>query len=99
MKELIVTTALAVSLACPVAAAPNCASKEAMWEILAGRYQEIRRIGGHSGFNDILELWANEETGTWTVVKIRADGIHCIVDQGTLFYEFSPDATPEGDPA
>ncbi len=96
MKKVLIT-ALAVFLACPVYAAPGCVNKQSMYDILEGKYGEVRRIGGHSGFGDIFEFWANASTGTWTVVKIREDGMHCIVDQGNLFYEFTLE--PEGDPA
>ncbi|WP_299619268.1 S-adenosyl-L-homocysteine hydrolase [uncultured Tateyamaria sp.] len=29
------------------------------------------------------QLWASEATGTWTLVKYRADGTSCVVAQGT----------------
>lgn len=33
----------------------------------------------------ITEIWANEETGTWTILLLRPGGIACVVDGGEAF--------------
>jgi hypothetical protein len=84
MKYAIATALTLISG--PVFAQANCAAFEDVKDILSQKYGERRHIGAMNDRNLLVEIWGNEETGTWTAIIVRPDGIACIVDQGQQFY-------------
>lgn len=90
--------ALLAVLAGPVAAqAPQCAPHDRVIALLSGKYGEDRRSAGLAGAEGqaIMEIHANEETGTWTIIIIRPDGIACLVISGSHFHDVEP--MPKGE--
>ncbi len=85
--KLALTTVLAAFFAWPVDAAPNCASYATVTDILISKYSETPHFGGLSKFGDLFEFWANDATGSWSVIKKRPDGLSCIVDEGQMFQQ------------
>ena len=80
--KYIVTAAL---MALPMAASAqvNCANTEDVYSIVRDKYQESRVLSGFSLSEHVTELWINPESGSWTAIVTRSDGISCIADQGT----------------
>lgn len=96
MKFLPFATALALVGA--TAADAGCAPRQRIIAVLADKYSE-GRIGAGLAFDGVvLEVWANAETGTWTVTIMRPDGIMCAVASGTGWSSLI-ETVPEGDPA
>lgn len=52
---------------------------------LAAAFSERRVMAGLNGDGTILEILANAETGTWTALIVRPDGIACLVAAGEQF--------------
>ena len=75
----------------------GCAERGAIVERLARDYGESRQSIGLVGGRQVLEVFASEETGSWTILLTAPDGIACLVATGELFHRF--DSVPPGEPA
>ncbi len=90
MFKRLCSTALifgAAALAPPVAAQAQaqgvaCLPRDALVERLEGRYKESPAGGGLQNPQQLLEVWASEETGSFTVFVTRPNGVSCIVATG-----------------
>lgn len=89
MKKILLTsaTALTFALAGTVASAQgqNCARKEAVVERLTTKYGE--KLQAHKLTTDglVVEMYVNEESGSWTDVLDQANGFACLVAAGNGF--------------
>ncbi|MEQ9261519.1 MAG: hypothetical protein RIG84_20715 [Roseovarius sp.] len=92
--------ATAASLAAPALAQQNCAPREMVVARLAERYGESRQSMGLGANNAVMEVFASEETGTWTITVTTVHGLTCLVASGQA-YEGLAEALPEaeGNPA
>lgn len=96
MKILSSITALAVFLTVGAAsAAPECADTQDVYDILRQKFGETRVVGGISRNGYLLEVFANREAGSWTVVATVPDGQSCIIDEGGNFHQSAPEALGE----
>lgn len=91
MFKRLCSTALifgAAALAPPLAAQAQaqgvaCLPRDALVERLEGRYKESPPAGGGlQSPQQLLEVWASEETGSFTVFVTRPNGVSCIVATG-----------------
>lgn len=92
MKKII----LAACLATP-AAAQTCDDRDVVTGALAHRFGETQQGYGYAptsqgGF--VAEVYANPETGTWTILMTMDDGQMCLVMHGDRWR-----TAPTGDPA
>lgn len=79
------------ALALPAAAQPTkCYPVEAMMQHLQTRYGETSRGMGLAG-TVIVEVLANAETGTFTIVVHRPDGMSCPLADGENWQEPAQD--------
>lgn len=76
-------TAVLMSLPMAAIAQTNCASTDEVYSIVRDRYQESRVLSGFSLSGHVTEFWVNPDSGSWTAIVTRPDGISCIADQGT----------------
>ena len=88
MFKRIATAGLVLGLtaAAPPALASNCAPRDAVIERLSGKYSEKLTGGGLQGSASgqaLIEVWASDSTGTFTVIVTTAQGFSCIVAAGT----------------
>ena len=67
-----------------------CAPRDTLAERLESRFSESRTGAGLQNSQQLLEVWSSEDTGTWTVVITRADGVSCIVAAGTNWLDIEP---------
>ncbi len=82
---------LAALVACtPATAQMSCAPHDRIVAGLEQRYGEVRQ-GAGLRLGEMIELWASPE-GTWTLVAVRADGLACIVADGTDWMADAPEA-------
>jgi len=84
MKPMLFLASLAASLGGPVAAA-NCAPREVVVAQLAERYGESRQSMGLGTQGAVMEVFASEQTGTWTITVATAQGMTCLVASGQAF--------------
>jgi len=80
----------------PAGAQQACFDYDVARERLTGKYGEtIVAVRTSEDGSTGLELWANEETGTWTILAVPAgSGLACLVTSGK---DFVP--KPKGDPS
>lgn len=71
------------------------------WALVNSRlhalYGETRQAHGLMEDNTALVIMANEDTGTWSVLRLRADGVTCWVASGTDYQRFDLAPAPMGD--
>ena len=79
-----VLTAIAALLACPVMA-NNCAPHDQMVAVLASQYGETRVSAALDLNNFLIEVFANETSGTWTALLTTPDMEACIAAAGTNY--------------
>lgn len=70
-------------------ASPQCDSRDTVTALLADRYGETRRAIGIAGASAnasaVMELFASDTTGTWTITLTMADGQMCMMASGQGF--------------
>ncbi|MEM6481670.1 MAG: hypothetical protein AAF922_16685 [Pseudomonadota bacterium] len=70
--------------------ASNCANRDMVVERLKSKYHEELAAGGiqkASTTDAIVEVWASHETGTFTVLLTRPDGVTCVMATGTDWHQ------------
>jgi len=72
--------------------APCLPTLEAFAGALADRYGEVVQVGGVMPAGAPLLLFANPETGTWTIVVRSPDGRYCSPASGTYYRAVKPGA-------
>lgn len=87
---------LAILAASPAAAQQNCATRDAMLARLEGEYSETRQSLGIAANGALMETWANDETGTWTVTVSSPSGLMCMIASGESWVLAV--SKPKGDP-
>ncbi len=81
--RLAVTIGLAT--ATPIAEAQTrtaCAERDAVVARLADRYGETLQSIGLQSNSAVVEVYASADTGTWTILMTRPDGISCLIASG-----------------
>ena len=81
--------------------AQSCAPRDDVVKKLEESYSEQLAFGGlqkQRGSQAVMEVWANRETGSYTVLVTQPNGIACIVAVGTDFFEAIPKIKQDGDP-
>lgn len=97
MRNLIValiTTIFTPSTA--LAQGASCGDSAALFAGLSDRYGESIQSLGMTDAGVVVQMWANVETGTWTAVVMRPDGIACVVASGQGFERVDSAALPTG---
>ena len=79
--------------------APQCDSREAVTALLADRYNETRRAVGIAGQAAVMELYASDATGTWSITMTLPDGTMCLMASGSNYEAVSEELPAKGDPA
>jgi hypothetical protein len=79
--------------------APQCDSREAVTALLADRYGETRRSVGIAGQAAVMELYASEDTGTWSITMTLPDGMMCLMASGSNYEVVTEELPAKGDPA
>lgn len=86
----------AAALAPPVHAQPmTCLPRADLIEHLEGRYSEHLAGGGMQSPLQLLEIWASDQTGSFTVFVTRSDGLSCVIATGQNWQDTTP-TDPEG---
>ena len=81
--------AAAFALIAGPVAATQCGPPEVLTRVLGGTYGEYpvsRGLGSQQGNSVIMETWANPETGTWSIIVNRSDGVACLVASGEAWH-------------
>lgn len=90
--------AIAAGTSVQAQSGPNCAPREIVSERLANKYGETRKGMGLGSNNAVIEVWASDESGSWTITVTSADGMTCLVASGQAYETLAEMLPPEGDP-
>lgn len=63
----------------------NCGPRDLVVERLATGYGETRQSLGIGANNSMVEVYASEETGSWTILVTLPTGVSCLVASGESF--------------
>ena len=81
--------------------APQCDSRDRVLAQLADNYGETRQAfgvtGGAADDMAVMELYASDATGTWSVTVTLADGQMCLIASGAGFEALSEDQPAPGE--
>lgn len=95
--RILLLAALSAVFTIPAFAQERCGPRGAVIDALKGEYGErvlFRALSEHG----LLEFYANVETGTWTALMSRPEGVSCLMDAGEHFeFTDSDEITPPGE--
>lgn len=74
----------------------NCSDRDSVVSRLADGYGESRQSMGLGANNAVIEVYASEETGTWTITVTMPNGMTCLVASGQAYEELNEDLQPTG---
>lgn len=77
----------------------NCGPRELVVERLASAYGEQRRSIGMGANNQVMEVFASSETGSWTITVTLPTGMTCLIATGQSFESLAEAELPSTDPA
>ncbi|WP_442920375.1 hypothetical protein [Marinovum sp. 1_MG-2023] len=63
----------------------NCAPRPKVIARLAEKYGETRQSIGLGSQNAVVEVFASQETGSWTIIVTMANGVTCLLASGQAF--------------
>jgi hypothetical protein len=76
---------------------PLCDTRAMVTALLADSYGETRLAIGIAGDAAVMELFAAEATGTWSITLALPDGRMCLMASGTGFEALTESLPPPGD--
>lgn len=84
--------AAGITLIAGAADAANCAKRDSVVKRLATQYSEQLVVRGLQSKNALMEIFASEESGTFTVLITTPQGVSCVVSAGTdlMFRDLEP---------
>ncbi len=103
MKQMMISAAVIgsiLSASAPAAAqGRNCAPRDIVVERLASKYGESRQSMGLGANNAVIEVFASDASGTWTITVTSASGLTCLVASGQAYEELAEILPAEGNDA
>tara|TARA_R110002094_G_scaffold28845_5_gene41822 strand:+ start:293 stop:598 length:306 start_codon:yes stop_codon:yes gene_type:complete len=80
----------------PPAYAMTCMTRTDLVAKLTTAYAENLTARGLQNERSIVEVWASAETGSYTILLSRADGMSCVLSAGTHWLAESPVPAKKG---
>lgn len=77
----------------------NCGPRDVVVERLATGYGETRQSMGLGTNNQVIEVFASDESGSWTITVTMPSGVTCLVASGQAFEELAEALPAEGNDA
>ena len=74
--------ALATTTFDAAAQGASCAKRDMIVERLSTKYGETRQSAGLNQNNGMVEVFASDESGTWTILVTMPNGISCLMAAG-----------------
>lgn len=76
----------------------SCGPHDNVVDLLASSYGEARESLGIAANNAVIEVFANRETGTWTITITYPGGATCLMASGLSFETVPQAMIPPGEP-
>ena len=87
----------AAALAPPALAQSSaCMPRAALVQNLETKYGERLTGGGLKSAMQVVEVWSSDESGSFTVIVTRADGLACIIAAGKYWHNALRQKAPDG---
>lgn len=83
-------------LATQAHAAPQCGKRDMVVAQLTERFGETRRGMGIAANNSVMEMFASEASGSWTITVTMPDGVTCLVASGQGFETMAEELPAKG---
>lgn len=105
MKTLLLTLTSGLSflaLTAPQLAAQNarnCADRDQVIERLADKYGESRQALGLGAQGAMVEIFASDDSGSWTITMTMPNGATCLMATGQAFEKLAEVLPAKGDDA
>lgn len=77
----------------------NCAPRDMVVERLAEGFGETRQSVGLGANNAVVEVFASEVSGTWTITVTMPNGLTCLVASGQAYEELAEALPAKGNDA
>ncbi|MFU8778695.1 MAG: hypothetical protein ACNA7M_13660 [Roseovarius sp.] len=77
--------AVALSNAPAQAQSGQCAPRDMVVQRLADAYGETRQSMGIGANNMVVEVFASDTSGSWTITVTGSDGVTCLVASGAAY--------------
>lgn len=90
----LVAAGLALYSTAATAQGRNCAPRDVVVKRLAEKYGESRQSIGVGGEGMVMETFASNESGSWTITVTMPNGMTCLMASGQS-YEALAEALPE----
>ncbi|WP_170327180.1 hypothetical protein [Ruegeria arenilitoris] len=74
--------------------ARTCAPREDVVKRLAETYGETRRGIGIARQGAVMEVYASDQTGSWTITVTLPDGMTCLIATGQAFEQMAEALPP-----
>ena len=85
LPTLAATAVLLATAAAGQAQGRNCAPRDKVVAQLNTKYGETRQSIGIGANNSVVEVFASDKSGTWTIVVTSAYGLSCLIASGQAF--------------
>jgi hypothetical protein len=92
---LLAVAGLAAATAASAQSHP-CAERTQVVERLSEKYGETLQSMGMHANNGLLEVYASEATGTWTILVTTPDGNSCMIAAGQMWESHTAPLTKPG---
>lgn len=96
MKILSTAFALAAISIAGAASAQTCAPRAAVLQHLSDNFGETRQSIGMAEQGRVVEVFANTDSGSWTITVTLPNGMTCLVAAGESFEVLAEDLPPAG---
>ena len=96
MKALITATAVMALFATQSQAEVTCVDRDEGINTLEGEHGEYRQIIGLDSRDVVIEVWANQATGTFTITLTGTGGQMCQIMSGAGYQRFTGERTQRG---
>lgn len=87
MKRVIIASLISLGMMLGVvtpalAQGASCADRTLIVERLSDKYGETRQSAGLNQNNGMVEVFASDDTGTWTILVTMPNGMSCLMAAG-----------------
>lgn len=87
MKRVFIATVIAAGtilggVTASFAQGASCADRTLIVERLSNKYGETRQSAGLNQNNGMVEVFASDDTGTWTILVTMPNGMSCLMAAG-----------------
>ena len=97
IKVALLTSLVALPIASNAQPLQHCATRDLVVERLAQKYGESRQAIGLGTQGAMVEIFASEDSGSWTITVTMPDGSTCLMATGQSYEKLEEVLPSQGD--